>query len=57
MPTCAAMDCVNRSGKNPSLIFHQIPSNEQKEIRQEWLRLSNVDRMKNIFQRIQKRLF
>ena len=32
------MGCVNRSGKNQSLSFHQIPSNKQKEIRQEWLR-------------------
>ena len=38
MPNCAAIGCVNRSGKNPSLSFHQIPSNKQKEIRQEWLR-------------------
>ena len=38
MPSCAAIGCVNRSGKNPSLSFHQIPSNKQKEIRQEWLR-------------------
>ena len=29
---------VNRSGKNPSLSFHQITSNKRKEIRQEWLR-------------------
>ena len=32
------MGCVNSSGKNPSLSFHQIPSNKRKEIRQEWLR-------------------
>ena len=38
MPSCAAIGCVNRSGKNLSLSFHQIPSNKQKEIRQEWLR-------------------
>ena len=38
MPGCAAIGCVNRSGKNPSLSFHQIPSNKRKEIRQEWLR-------------------
>ena len=38
MPSCAAIGCVNRSGKNPSLSFHQIPSNKRKEIRQEWLR-------------------
>ena len=36
MPSCAAI-CVNHFGKNPSLSFHQIPSNKQKEIRQEWL--------------------
>ena len=38
MPNCAVIGCVNRSEKNPSLSFHQIPSNKQKEIRQEWLR-------------------
>ena len=38
MPNCAAIGCVNRSGKNPSLSFHQISSNKQKGIRQEWLR-------------------
>ena len=38
MPSCAAIGCVNRSGKNPSLGLHQIPSHKQKEIRQEWLR-------------------
>ena len=38
MPNCAAFGCVNSSGKNPSLSFHQISSNKQKEIRQEWLR-------------------
>ena len=37
MPSCATMDCVNRSGKNPSVSFHQISSNKGKEIRQEWL--------------------
>ena len=37
MPSCADIGCVNRSGKNPSLSLHQIPSNKQKEIRQEWL--------------------
>ena len=31
------MTCVNRFWKNPSLSFHQIPSNKRKEIRQEWL--------------------
>ena len=36
MPSCAAMRCVNRSEKNPSLRFHQIPSDKRKEIRQEW---------------------
>ena len=34
MPSCAAIGRVNRSGKNPSLSFHQIPSNKRKE----WLR-------------------
>ena len=38
MSSCAAIGCVNSSGKNPSLSFHQIPSNKRKEIRQEWLR-------------------
>ena len=38
MSGCAAIGCVNSSGKNPSLSFHQIPSNKRKEIRQEWLR-------------------
>ena len=38
MPSCATIGCVNRSGKNPSLSFHQIPSYQRKEIRQEWLR-------------------
>ena len=38
MPSYAAIGCVNSSGKNPSLSFHQIPSNKRKEIRQEWLR-------------------
>ena len=38
MPRYAAIGCVNSSGKNPSLSFHQIPSNKRKEIRQEWLR-------------------
>ena len=42
MPSCAAIGCVSRSGKNPSLSFHQIPSykrktNLDKKIRQEWL--------------------
>ena len=37
MPSCAAIGCINRSGKNPSLSLHQIPPNKQKEIRQEWL--------------------
>ena len=38
MPSCAAIGCVNRSEKNPSLSFHQILSNKRKEIRQEWFR-------------------
>ena len=38
MPSYAAIGRVNSSGKNPSLSFHQIPSNKRKEIRQEWLR-------------------
>ena len=38
MSGCAAKGCVNSSEKNPSLSFHQIPSNKRKEIRQEWLR-------------------
>ena len=37
IPSCAAIGCVNRSGKNPSLSFHQSPSNKQKENRQQWL--------------------
>ena len=38
MPSCAAIGCVNRSEKNPSLSFNQILSNKRKEIRQEWFR-------------------
>ena len=38
MSSSAAIGCVICSVKNPSLSFHQIPSNKQKEIRQEWLR-------------------
>ena len=38
MSSSAAIGRVNSSGKNPSLSFHQIPSNKRKEIRQEWLR-------------------
>ena len=38
MSGCAGTGCVNRSRKNPILIFHQIPTNKQKEIKQEWLR-------------------
>ena len=38
LQSCVAIGCVNRSGKNPSLSFHQIPSNKRKEIRQEWHR-------------------
>ena len=37
MPSCAAIGCVSRSGKNLSLSFHQIPSYKRKQIRQEWL--------------------
>ena len=36
MPSYSAIDCcVDHSGENPSLSFHQIPSNKRKEIRQE----------------------
>ena len=38
MSSSAAIGRVNSSEKNPSLSFHQIPSNKRKEIRQEWLR-------------------
>ena len=38
MSSSNAISCVNRSVKNPSLSFHQIPSNKRKEIKQEWLR-------------------
>ena len=38
MPSFAAIGCVNRFGKNPSLSFHQSPSNKQKEIRHQWPR-------------------
>ena len=38
MPSCATNGCVSRSGKNPSLSFHPIPSYNRKEITQEWLR-------------------
>ena len=38
MPSYAAIGCVNSSGKNPSLRFHQIPQNKRKEIRQALLR-------------------
>ena len=34
MPSSAATGCVNRSEKNPSLSFYQIPSSKRKEIRQ-----------------------
>ena len=37
MPSCATTGCVSRSGKNPSLSFHQIHIYKRKEIRQEWL--------------------
>ena len=38
MPSSATVGCVNGSGNNPSLSFHQIRSNKRKEIRQEWFR-------------------
>ena len=38
MPSCATIGCVSRSGNNPSLCLHQIPSYKQKQIRQDWLR-------------------
>ena len=38
MPSCATIGFFSRSGKNPCLSFHQIPSYKRKEIRQEWLR-------------------
>ena len=38
MPSFVAIGCVNGSGNNPSLSFHQISSNKRKEIRQEWFR-------------------
>ena len=38
MRSSAATGCVNGSGKNPSLSFHQIQSNKRKEITQEWFR-------------------
>ena len=38
MPIFTVIGCINRSGKNPSLSFHQIISNKRKEIKQEWLR-------------------
>ena len=56
MPSCATIGCVSRSGKNPSLSFHQIPSykrktNLDKKISQEWL--WHIKRgQKNNFQRI-----
>ena len=37
IPTASA-SLFSRSGKNPSLSFHQIPSYKRKEIRQDWLR-------------------
>ena len=45
MPSYAAIGCVNSSGKNPSLSFHQIPSNKRKEIRPE--QLSRIKRGQN----------
>ena len=36
MSSCATIGFFSRSGKNPSLSFHHIPSYKQ-EIRQEWL--------------------
>ena len=38
MPSRATIGCVSRSGKNPSLSFHQILLFKRKEVRQEWLR-------------------
>ena len=43
---------VNRSGKNPCLSFHQIPSNKRKEIRQEWLRRIKRGQNEKYLQRI-----
>ena len=37
MSSYVAICCVNCYGKTPSLRFHQITSNKQKEIRQEQL--------------------
>ena len=37
MSSYVAIGCVNHSGKTPSLRFHQITSNERKDIRQEQL--------------------
>ena len=37
MPSCTSIGFFSRSGKNPILSFHQIPSSKRKEIRQEWL--------------------
>ena len=38
MPSSARIGCVNGSGYNPSLRFHQIPSSKQKKNKQEWFR-------------------
>ena len=53
MPSCAAIGCVNSSGKNPSLSIHQILLNKRRKIRQEWLRCIKFGQNENIFQRIQ----
>ena len=53
MPSSARIGCVNSSGYNPSLSFHQIPSSKRKKINKNGFAISNVDRMKNIFLRIQ----
>ena len=53
MPSSAAVGFVNRSWKKPSLTFHQILSNKQKKLAKNGFAVSNVERIKNVFQRIQ----
>ena len=52
MPSSAAIGCVNRSGKKPTLLFDQILSNKRMTLDNNSFVVSNVDRIKDIFQRI-----
>ena len=37
MPSCAATNCVNRTGNKNDLSFHRVPTNNKKELRSKWL--------------------